>query len=116
MQAAVSELRSLTRLEAAYIRTPLKTTALDDLLASLPALQAVSLYFCDIDVWDTSDADSDTPWVWDIPHKRTQPDDFPQSLLRCLLLLHMSWREAPPHWQHLLVTVCLFHNRYQTAI
>jgi hypothetical protein len=88
MQACVSQLHSLTRFEAAYISTPLQHTALDDLFASLPSLQAVRLHLCTAEEpysHEDSDAtsDSDSLWREKEPYTRTRPDDFPLSLLRC---------------------------------
>lgn len=93
VQACVSQLHSLTRFEAAYIGTPLKQTTLNDLFASLPSLQAVRLHFCTA---EEPDSDEEADWDsendnsslrWEEPHRRTQPDDFPLSLLRCWIAL-----------------------------
>ena len=45
LQACISQMRSLTRLEASYIGTPLEPPTLDDLLGSLPTLQHLCLHF-----------------------------------------------------------------------
>ena len=64
------------------MRPPRNSTALNDLFASLPALQAACLYFCDPEDWTYADEGSNAALVWEAPHKRTQPDDFPVTLLR----------------------------------
>jgi hypothetical protein len=72
LQACISQMRSLTRLEVSYIGTPLETPTLDDLVGSLPTLQHLCLHF--------SAAGSSVPDL-DI-FQRVRPVDFPDSLLR----------------------------------
>ena len=82
MQACISRLCSLTCLEVAGIKTPLKMPTLDDVFVGLPALQSVCLSFRTMDVADPTDLDSD--FEEDLQLERHRRDDFPQSLLRCL--------------------------------
>ena len=82
MQACISQIQSLTRLEVSYIGTPFGPSTLDDLLGGLPTLQHVCLHFATIDCksiqrmgMDSNRAERD----WEL-----QPVDFPQGLLRCV--------------------------------
>jgi hypothetical protein len=81
MQACISCLGSLTRLEILGIKTPLEAPILDDLFAGLPVLQTVRLAFKTSNPDDVTGFDSDDEG--NQQQERKQPNDFPCSLLRC---------------------------------
>lgn len=80
-QACISVLCSLTSLEVSRISTPLGSPTLEDIFASLPALQSVCLGFCTNDLACATDSDSDAEGSQHL--NCTRPDDFPHNLLRC---------------------------------
>jgi hypothetical protein len=84
VQACISRLSSLTCLEVSDIRTPLESPTLEDIFASLPALQSVCLTFRTNDPACATDFDSDDD-EGNQQQERKQPNDFPDSLLRCFL-------------------------------
>ena len=77
----------LTRLDVAYIGTPIGKRSLDRMLASLPALDFVRLHFRPIKNADPTEADER------LLATRVQRNDFPQGLLRWVLpfLLTPTW-------------------------
>lgn len=84
VQACISRLCSLTCLEVSDIRTPLESPTLEDIFASLPVLQSVCLTFRTNDPAYATDFGSDDEGS--PQQQRKQPNDFPQSLLRCYRL------------------------------
>jgi hypothetical protein len=80
----------LTRLDIAYIGTPVGEGSLDRLLAGLPALEFVRLHFrplmehgrwCDADLEEAGEYPPEVPIA--------QRDDFPQAVLRWVLLMQL---------------------------
>ena len=70
----------LTRLDVAYIGTPVGRASFDRLFGSLPALEHVRMHFRTTDpnkLEYSTDSDGEQQ-----PHARTRHDDFPLSLLR----------------------------------
>ena len=72
VQACISYLRSLESLEIHYIGTPIQPASLGNMLACLPALQAISLDF----------RKASSPAAPTGPHAPPSPLAFPCSLLR----------------------------------
>lgn len=79
----------LTRLDVAYIGTPIGERSLDRMLASLPALGFVRLHFRPIKKADLTEADERL-----LGATRVQRNDFPQGLLRWVLPLHLHCHKA----------------------
>lgn len=119
MQADVSRLHTLTRLEAGFISTPLQRPFLDDLFAGLPALRDVQLRFKTFDDEEPDEDDDDgggsdaevdieahhAPRCITSPQEISRtlfPDDLPQSLLRWVLPAPSVERASQP-----VIHVCL---------
>lgn len=85
VQACVSTLTRLTRLDAAFIATPLNLPALDGLLAGLPALQGLDLRFRTHHHPPGTEPISNTDGLGHQPQNRERQDGFPHSLLRWVL-------------------------------
>jgi hypothetical protein len=102
VQARVSELCALTRLDVSGIRTPVESPTLHDVFARLPALQSVCLAFRPTEpIYDTnfdsdSGSDSDSEFEGPPRRRRTQQHGFPESLLRCQCS-HTACRAATQH-------------------
>jgi hypothetical protein len=130
MQACVSQLRSLTRLEVECVSAPLDRLQLQDLFASLPALQDVCLVFSPMGDPDDSDSDSNAegPSMGDPPvflaHFHV-PDGFPLSLTMCVSsvrlsdlaghLHHLVTHERIANVAHLLQCVWCLHGKMVNA-
>jgi hypothetical protein len=73
----------LTRLDIAYIGTPIGEQGLDRMLASLPALEFLRLHFRPYKGADRGyGADSQSGADETQPHMHVQRDDFPKNMLR----------------------------------
>ena len=86
VQACISQLCALTRLDVSGIRTPVESPTLNTVFASLPALQSVCLAFRPKDpIYATDYSDDEFEFIEGAQPRMPKPQyGFPGSLLRCV--------------------------------